>query len=74
MGATAIFCTSTNVKKLDPEGNVDSTLSRPSLSFRQGTDVPCQLPLGLTQVFLSGRECFVFRGPDDPPLDNVHID
>ena len=32
-----------------------------------------QLPLGLTQVFLSGSECFVYRGPDDPPLDNVHM-
>jgi hypothetical protein len=72
------------VKKLDPEGSVDSTLSRPSLGFRQGTDVlrsagrsfrsQRQLPLGLTKVFLSGSECFVFRGPDDPPLDNVHID
>src|SRR5580704_19000054 len=33
-----------------------------------------QLPLGPTQVFLSASECFVFRGPDDPPLDNVHME
>jgi hypothetical protein len=35
-----ISCASTSAKKLDPEGSVDSMLSRASFSFRQGTDVP----------------------------------
>jgi nitrite reductase/ring-hydroxylating ferredoxin subunit len=56
-------------------------LSRPSLCFRQGTDFPrsagrmlpqpTPVATGTDTIFLS--ECFVYRGPDDPRLDNVHM-
>jgi hypothetical protein len=59
-----------------------SSPDRHSVSAREPTfpDRPAecflsqrQLPLGLTQFFSSGSECFIYRGPDDPRLDNVHM-